>query len=39
VQSLGSLREVQLLGQDDDRVQLPNFDKGEHCTKPRSRVG
>ena len=39
VQSLGSLREVQLLGQDDDRIQLPNFDKGEHCSKPRSRVG
>jgi hypothetical protein len=39
VQSLGSLREVQLLGQDDDRVQLPNFDKGGHCSKPRSRVG
>jgi hypothetical protein len=39
VQSLGSLSEVQLLGQDDDRVQLPNFDKGKHCSKLRSRVG
>jgi hypothetical protein len=39
VQSLGSLREVQLFGQDNDRVQVPNFNKGEHCSTPRSRVG
>ena len=39
VQSLGSLREVHLFGQDNDRVQVPNFDKGEHCSTPRSRVG
>ena len=39
VQSLGSLREVHLFRQDNDRVQLPNFDKGEHCSTPRSRVG
>jgi hypothetical protein len=39
VQSLGSLREVHLFGQDNDRVQVSNFDKGEHCSKPRSRVG
>jgi hypothetical protein len=39
VQSLGSLREVHLFGQDNDRVQLSNFDKGEHCSTPRSRVG
>jgi len=39
VQSLGSSREVQLFGQDNDRVQVPNFDKGKHCFKPRSRVG
>jgi hypothetical protein len=39
MQSLGSLREVHLFGQDNDRVQLANFDKGEHCSTPRSRVG
>jgi hypothetical protein len=39
VQSVGSFREVHLFGQDNDRVQLPNFDKGKHCSKPRSRVG
>ena len=39
VQSLRSPREVQLFGQDNDRVQVPNFDKGEHCSTPRSRVG
>jgi hypothetical protein len=39
VQPLGSLREVHLFGQDNDRVQVPNFDKGKHCSMPRSRVG
>jgi hypothetical protein len=30
VQPLGSPREVQLFGQDNNRVQVTHFDRGEH---------
>ena len=35
VQSKGSLSEVQLFSQDNDRVQVTYFDVGEHCSTPR----
>jgi hypothetical protein len=38
VQSVGSLREVQLFAQGDDCVQVAYFDVGEHCSNPCSRV-
>ena len=34
MQSKRGLGEVQLFGQDNDRVQVPNFDIGEHCSIP-----
>jgi len=37
VQSVGGPREVQLFGQDNDRVQVAYFDVGEHCST-RSKV-
>jgi hypothetical protein len=33
VQSVGGLREVQLFGQDNDCMQVPDFEVGEHCSK------
>ena len=39
VQSVGSPREVQFLGQDNDCVQVTHFNVGEHCSKPLSPNG
>ena len=33
VQSVRGPREVQLFGQDDDCVQVTDFEVGEHCSK------
>jgi hypothetical protein len=38
VQSEGGLRDVELFAHDSDRVQVTDFNVGEHCSKPRSRV-
>ena len=35
VQSVGSPCEVQFFGQDDDCVQVTDFEVGEHCSNPR----
>jgi len=36
VQSVRGPREVQLFGQDDDCVQVTDFEVGEHCSKPQA---
>jgi hypothetical protein len=38
VQSVGGPSKVQFLGQNNDCVQMPEFNVGEHGSKPRSRV-
>jgi hypothetical protein len=36
VQSVRGPREVQLFGQDNDCVQVTDFEVGEHCSKPQA---
>ena len=36
VQSVRGSREVPLFGQDNDCVQVAEFEVGEHCSKPQS---
>src|SRR5271157_3992955 len=39
VQSVGGPSKAQLLGQNNDCVQVPDFNVGEHCSKPLSPNG
>jgi hypothetical protein len=39
VQSVGGPSKAQLLGQNNDCVQVPEFNVGEHCSKPLSPNG
>ena len=39
VQSVGGPSEVQLFGQDNDRLQVTYFDLGQHPSKPLSPDG
>jgi hypothetical protein len=36
VQSVCGLCEIQLFGQDNDCMQVPDFEVGEHCSKPQA---
>jgi hypothetical protein len=38
VQSVRGLREVQLFGQDNDGVQVADFNVGKHCSEPRTKI-
>ena len=38
-QDMSGSREVQLFGENNDRLQVTALDVGKHCSEPRSRIG
>jgi hypothetical protein len=38
-QDMSGSREVQLFGENNDRLQVTSLDVGKHCSEPRSGIG